>query len=84
MCSIMPNAKKNEVIGCFDDALKIRLQAQPVEGKANEGLIRYMADMLDVPKKQVKITHGHTSKRKTLEIDTERWTVEGIRQRLVG
>lgn len=65
---IVPNAKKTEVIGLHGDALKLRLQAQPIEGKANEALIRYIADRLDAPKSAVVITHGHTAKRKLLEV----------------
>lgn len=77
---ITPNAKKSEVIGLLDDVLKIRLQAQPIEGKANEALIRYIADMLDVPKNAVSITHGHTNKRKMIEIKTSHLTVEVVRK----
>lgn len=65
---ITPNAKRTEVIGLLDDALKIRLQAQPIEGKANEALVRYLADRLDVPKSQVSIMHGHTGKRKIIDV----------------
>jgi hypothetical protein len=67
---VMPNAKKNEVVGPFDGMLKIRLQAQPIEGKANEALIRYLARMLAISKSAVSITHGHTGKRKIVEIKT--------------
>jgi uncharacterized protein (TIGR00251 family) len=73
---ITPNAKKSEVIGLLDGALKIRLQAQPIEGKANDALVRYIADALDVPKSAVLITHGHTNKRKILEIRAGHVTVE--------
>jgi uncharacterized protein (TIGR00251 family) len=79
---IMPNAKKSEVIGLHDDALKIRLQAQPIEGKANEALIRYLADRLNVPKSSVSITHGHTNKRKILEVRTQ-MTVDAVRAALL-
>jgi len=65
---ITPNAKRSEVIGLLADVLKIRLHAQPIEGKANEALIRYVADSLHVPKSAVHITHGYTNKRKVLEI----------------
>jgi hypothetical protein len=75
---ITPNAKKSEVIGLLDDVLKIRLQAQPIEGKANEALIRYIADMLDVPKSAVSITHGHTNKCKIIEISVQQLTVEAV------
>ncbi|WP_286757848.1 DUF167 domain-containing protein [Ralstonia sp. RL] len=80
---IMPNAKKSEVIGVLDDALKIRLHAQPIEGKANEALVRYLADALDVPKSAVTITHGHTSKRKVIEIAAARLTPDGVRSALL-
>ncbi|MGZ3159955.1 MAG: DUF167 domain-containing protein [Burkholderiaceae bacterium] len=75
---ITPNAKKSEVIGLLEDVLKIRLQAQPIEGKANEALTRYIADMLAVPKSAVSITHGHTNKRKMVEISAPQLTVETV------
>ncbi|HYD95637.1 MAG TPA: DUF167 domain-containing protein [Noviherbaspirillum sp.] len=65
---ITPNAKKSEVIGVLEDALKIKLQAQPIEGRANEALVRFLAAMLDVPRSAVAITHGHTNKRKIIEV----------------
>jgi uncharacterized protein len=77
---ITPNAKKSEVIGLLEDVLKIRLQAQPIEGKANEALVRYIADMLAVPKNAVSITHGHTNKRKIIEINASHLTIEAVRQ----
>jgi uncharacterized protein len=77
---ITPNAKKTEVIGLLEDVLKIRLHAQPIEGKANEALIRYLADTLDVPKSAVSITHGQTSKRKTIEIASSRLSVEEVKR----
>ena len=80
---IVPNAKKSEVIGLFDGALKIRLQAQPIEGKANDALIRFLADRLDVPKSVVLLTHGHTSKRKLLEIHAQHLTVDAVQKALL-
>jgi uncharacterized protein len=81
---ITPNAKKSEVIGVLDDALKIRLQAQPIEGKANEALVRFLADMLSVPKSAVEITHGHTNKRKVLQVTSSSITVERVKKSLLG
>lgn len=75
---ITPNAKKSEIIGVLDDALKIKLQAQPIEGKANEALVRFLADLLDVPKSAVTITHGHTGRRKTIEIAAGGLTPDGV------
>jgi YggT family protein len=80
---IMPNAKKSEVVGVLDDALKIRLQAQPIEGKANEALIRYVAARLNLLKSAVQITHGFTNKRKILEVSSRDLTVEQAMQTLL-
>jgi uncharacterized protein len=63
--------------------LKIRLQAQPIEGKANEALMRYLADTLHVPKSAVSITHGHTSKRKIIEVASATLTEAHVRQLLL-
>jgi uncharacterized protein (TIGR00251 family) len=79
---ISANAKKTEVIGQLGDVLKIRLQAQPIEGKANQALIRFIADALNVPNSAVAITHGHTNKRKILEVGTTRLGVEEVMRAL--
>ncbi|MCL1887204.1 MAG: DUF167 domain-containing protein [Betaproteobacteria bacterium] len=71
---ISPNGKKSEILSVTDDALRIRLQAPPVEGKANEALIRFIADKLDLPKSHIQITHGFTNRRKLLEIHTAKLT----------
>lgn len=63
---ITPNAKKTEVTGVLDDALKLRLQAPPVDGKANDALIQFLAGALSVPRRAVGITHGQTSKKNGL------------------
>ena len=76
---IAPNAKKTEIIGALEDALKIKLHAPPVDGRANEALIRYIADTLHIPKSAVSITHGFTSKKKLLEIHALHLTVELVR-----
>jgi uncharacterized protein (TIGR00251 family) len=65
---ITPNAKKTEVVGVLDEALKLKLQAQPIEGKANEALVKFLAKALGVPRSAVAITHGLTSKRKLVEV----------------
>jgi len=75
---ISPNAKKTEVLGVVEDVLKIKLQAPPVDGKANDALIRYIADTLHVPKSAVSITHGLSSKRKLLEVRAQHLTVEAV------
>ena len=65
---IQANAKKTEVVGVLDDALKIKLAAQPVEGKANEALVKWLAATLGVSRSSVTLTHGQTNKKKLLEV----------------
>ena len=65
---IQPNAKKTEVVGVLDDALKIKLAAQPIEGKANEALVKWLAASLGVSRSAVTLTHGQTNKKKLLEV----------------
>ena len=68
---VLPNAKKTEVVGLIDGVLKIRLQAQPLEGQANEELIRFIATNMKLPKKQISVVRGLTSRQKTIEIKTQ-------------
>ncbi|HEX7642242.1 MAG TPA: DUF167 domain-containing protein [Burkholderiaceae bacterium] len=63
-----PNAKKSEVVGVQDGALKIKLQAQPIEGKANDALVRFLAGQLGLPRKAIELTRGAASRNKTVEI----------------
>ena len=80
---ITPNAKKTEVIGVLDDALKLKLQAQPIEGKANDALVKFLAAALAVPKSAVTITHGHTNKRKLVEVASGTLTPDLVQQLLL-
>ena len=66
---IQPGAKKTEFAGLHGDALKIRLAAPPVDGKANEALIKFMAERLDLAKSAVTLKSGQTSRRKVLEVE---------------
>jgi uncharacterized protein (TIGR00251 family) len=65
---IQPGAKKTEVVGLHGDALKLRLAAPPVDGKANETLIAFLADRLDVSKSQLSLVSGQTSRSKRVAI----------------
>ncbi len=65
---IQPRASKNEIVVREDGGLKIRLTAPPVDGAANEALIRFLADKAGVPKSQVEIVSGHTSRDKIVRI----------------
>lgn len=65
---IQPGAKKTEVAGRHGEALKIRLAAPPVDGKANEALLRFIADQLKLPKSAVSLKSGQTSRQKVVEV----------------
>lgn len=64
----VPRAAKNEIQGVHGDALKVRLQAPPVEGKANQALIRFLSDALDIPRSQLSIASGETGRNKAVLI----------------
>jgi uncharacterized protein len=66
---IQPRASKNEVIRREDGGIKIRLTAPPVDGAANEALVRFLADTFSVSKSQVAIVSGHTSRDKVVRIE---------------
>ena len=65
---IQPRASKNELVAREGGGLKIRLTAPPVDGAANEALIRFLADTLSVPKSQIELVSGHTSRDKVVRI----------------
>ena len=65
---IQPGAKKTEVAGLYGDALKIRLAAPPVDGKANATLIGFIAERLQLAKSAISLKSGQTSRRKVLEV----------------
>jgi len=65
---VHPGARKNGVTGVHADALKIALTAPPVDGKANEALITFLADALRLPRARVSLVAGATSRAKMVRI----------------
>ena len=65
---VQPGAKKTSVAGLHGDALKIRLAAPPVEGRANEALLRFIADFFKVPLRNVQLKQGGQSRHKRVEV----------------
>lgn len=63
-----PQAKKNEVVGLHNDRLKVKIKSPPVEGKANECLIEFLADLLNVSRSSVTLLSGETSRQKKLHV----------------
>ncbi len=65
---VQPGAKKNEIVGLFGEELKIKLQSPPIEGKANEALLKYLSQQLELPRSQITLKTGQTSRHKVVEI----------------
>jgi uncharacterized protein len=59
-----PGAKASRVVGLHDERLKIQLQAPPLENRANEALVAWLAEQLGVPRKQIDLLTGQTSRQK--------------------
>lgn len=65
---VVPRARVSEVAGRHGDAVKIRLAAPPVDGAANDELVRFLAERLGVPARAVTITAGHSGRRKRVSV----------------
>jgi uncharacterized protein (TIGR00251 family) len=71
LLSVMPNAKRTEVDGLHDGSLRVRLAAPPIDGRANEALVAWLAKSLGVPKRSVDVLRGESSRRKQVAITVE-------------
>lgn len=65
---VIPNASRTQADGLHDGALRVRLHAPPVDGKANAALVAWLADTLGIAKSHVEVIRGQTAKRKQLRI----------------
>jgi uncharacterized protein (TIGR00251 family) len=65
---VHPRAKKNAVTGEFGDALKLALTAPPVDGAANAACIKFLAEVLDVPRSSITIAAGESSRQKVIRV----------------
>lgn len=65
---VVPKAKKNEIVGVEGEVLKVRIAAPPVRGKANEALVKFLAQALGVRKRQVEIVRGQRARDKTIRV----------------
>jgi uncharacterized protein (TIGR00251 family) len=66
---VHPRARRSAVTGRLGDAWKLDLTAPPVEGKANEECVRFLAELVGVPRARVRIVTGLTSRSKVVEIE---------------
>ncbi|WP_374077376.1 DUF167 domain-containing protein [Bdellovibrio bacteriovorus] len=65
---IQPKSSKNEVVGPHNGELKIKITAPPIDGRANEGLIEFLSDYFDIPKRNVVLVKGETGRHKTVDL----------------
>jgi uncharacterized protein len=79
---VVPDARRSEVAGIHGEAIKVKVQAPAVEGKANEALRTFLAGQLEVPVRAVEIVGGEKSRDKLVAIDGLQ--MEAARQRLLG
>lgn len=63
---VQPGAKRTEIVGIHEGALKIRLNTPPIEGRANKELLKYIAQIFKVPPSQVVLQRGDKSRHKVL------------------
>ncbi len=63
---LQPRASRDEIVGPHGGSLKVRITAPPVDGKANEHLLKYLAKQFGVPRSQISITAGEQSRHKQL------------------
>lgn len=66
---VQPRASATELAGAWQQALRVRLAAPPVDGEANDALIRFLARRLDVPRSAIRLVAGHTGRTKTVQVD---------------
>ncbi|HVU25494.1 MAG TPA: DUF167 domain-containing protein [Opitutus sp.] len=66
---VIPNAARTEIAGRLGDAVKIKLHAPPVDGRANAALCDFLAARLGLPRRAITLLRGETSRQKLIRID---------------
>jgi uncharacterized protein len=79
---VIPNAKIDKVVGEHGDAIKIKLRAPAIEGKANTALRKFLAEKLSIPQRAIVLDRGERARDKVLRIDG--LSGEDVRQRLIA
>ena len=67
---IVPNSSKNDIV-LEEEFIKVKITAQPIEGKANKALIEFLAKRFKIPKTSIEIVKGETTKEKTVFFDVK-------------
>jgi uncharacterized protein (TIGR00251 family) len=83
--SVVPGAARTEPMGLHGDTLRVRLAAPPVDGKANEALMAWLAQELGCPRRHVVLLRGHAARRKQVALDVplaqvEQWLARRVQR----
>jgi len=65
---VQPGASKNELLGLKGDVLRLKIAAPPEKGKANKELVDFLSQRLGIPKADIAIVSGHTSRQKVVSV----------------
>jgi len=84
LLAVQPGARRTGADGLHDGALRLKLVAPPVEGKANQALVAWLAGELGCARRAVRVARGTTSRRKAVEIDLPPAEVERWLDRVLG
>jgi len=66
---VIPGASHNEICGWLGETLKVKLSAPPVDGRANDALVEFLAETLGLPRRAVALVRGETARQKLVRID---------------
>jgi uncharacterized protein (TIGR00251 family) len=79
---VIPGASRNEVCGWLGETLKVKLSAPPVDGRANDALVEFLAEKLGLPRHSIMLVRGETARQKLLRIDG--LTLAEVKRRLLN
>jgi hypothetical protein len=82
--AVVPNARRTCADGLYDGALRIRLAARPIDGAANEALVSWLAGELGIAKRDIRVEHGLSSRRKRVALDLAASRVASWLSRVAG
>ena len=66
---VVPCSSKSEIVGIYNDSLKIKLKSPPVDNAANEELVRFLSKKLEISKRSIEIISGHKQKKKVIKVN---------------
>ncbi|MDH4030166.1 MAG: DUF167 family protein [Chromatiales bacterium] len=75
---IQPRSSRDDFAGVVGDRMKVRVRSSPVDGAANEALIKFLASRFRVTRSSVRLVSGHRSRNKVVEIDSPRRIPEEV------